>query len=73
MPKATADENSAALSADLRASALFDVRGKVVVVSGGGAQYYNRGYHVGRGATAPRAPDARAIARRGPKCGLYSW
>ena len=29
------------------------------LVSGGGAQYYNRGYHVGRGATAPRAPDAR--------------
>ena len=51
MPSARSDENSAALSADLRAAALFDVRGKVVVLGG----YKGTVLAVGTGAVA--GPD----------------
>ena len=74
MPAARSDENSAALSADLRASALFDVRGKVVVVSGGGsgigamlaAGFVRNGASVYVFSRKDTAEYAAALTARGP-------
>ena len=58
MPKRADDENEDALRSDVAISTLFDVRGKVVVISGGGS---------GLGAMM-----ATAFVRNGAPCGTVT-